>query len=144
MSGLKCSSVSRLTKTWRGLSRKDTTAWEGLSEIFDAQANFSTYRRLIHNAHGEPVLPYLGVVLQDLLMVEELPTLMPNSMVNFRKMRRFAGLMKEEIQDRQAVAATRYLFEVDTLVQEYFTHFAPLLDPDLYKWSRLCEPAALA
>jgi RasGEF domain len=114
-----------------------------MSEIFDAQGNFSTYRRLIHHAHGEPSLPYLGVVLQDLLMVEELPTFLPNKMVNFRKMRRFAGILREEIQDRQ-VAVARYTFEATSQIQDYFSNFNALADPDLYKWSRLCEPAPLA
>lgn len=144
VSGLRCSSVSRLAKTWRGISRKDAAAWENLTEIFDAQNNFSAYRRQMHQAIGEPALPYIGVVLQDLLMVEELPTFMPNKMVNFRKMRRFATLLKEEIQNKQIAAGTRYNFEVDHVVQEYFSNFAPLLDADLYKWSRMCEPAALA
>jgi hypothetical protein len=94
VSGLRCSSVSRLTKTWKGLGKKELAAWESMSEIFDAQGNFTTYRRLIHLAHGEPALPYLGVVLQDLLMVEELPTMLTNNMVNFKKMRRFAHLLR--------------------------------------------------
>jgi len=143
VSGLRCSSVSRLTRTWKGLGKKELQAWEAMSEIFDTQGNYSTYRRLIHLAHSEPALPYLGVVLQDLLMVEELPTFLQNNMVNFKKMRRFALLLREEIQDRQA-AATRYTFEVNTLIQDYFLSFIPLSDADLYKLSRICEPAALA
>jgi hypothetical protein len=143
VSGLRCSSVSRLTRTWKGLGKKEIAAWEAMSEIFDAQGNFSTYRRLIHLAHNEPALPYLGVVLQDLLMVEELPTLLQNNMVNFKKMRRFASLLKEEIQDRQQAAA-RYSFEPTSAFQEYLSSFGPLSDADLYKLSRICEPATLA
>lgn len=143
VSGLRCSSVSRLTRTWKGLGRKEMAAWEVMSEIFDAQGNFSTYRRLIHLAHGDPSIPYLGVVLQDLLMVEELPTFLPNHMVNFKKMRRFASLLRAEIQDRQAAAA-KYAFEATAAIHKYFETFATLSDADLYRLSRLCEPATLA
>jgi len=143
VSALQNSSVSRLTRTWRGLSRKELAAWQLMQALFNNENNFRTYRSQLGLSHNEPCLPYMGVLLQDLLMVEELPTFLQNKMVNFRKMRRFAGLLKEEIQDRQT-AADRYAFEVSSTIRDYLQRAPTVRDDELYKLSRLCEPATLA
>jgi hypothetical protein len=69
---LDASSVKRLHKTWKGLQRKDVLTFSSLEESFTSKSNFANYRRLSHekneNSTGA-VLPYIGVVLQDLLVM---------------------------------------------------------------------------
>jgi len=144
VAALQAVSVARLVRTWHNLSRKELSPWSSLQAIFSNETNFSNYRRQLASAHGEPCLPYIGILLQDLLMVEELPTVIPTSkMVNFRKMRRFAGMLKEEILARQEVAK-KYNFEVQPHVRDFIVQSPRATDAELYRLSRLCEPAPLA
>lgn len=145
---LQGSSVHRLARTWKGLGKKENNAWDTMSSLFSNENNFSTYRRALQQAHGEPCIPYIGLLLQDLLMIEEIPTFLPsssteNKIVNFRKMRRFALVQREDIQARQS-AADRYQFELLPSFREYLIHAPILHDADLYRCSRECEPAMLA
>lgn len=143
VSALQAVSVRRLTRTWKGLGRKEEASWNSMIQIFNADHNFSAYRRQLQSAHGEPCLPYIGVLLQDLLMVEELPTFLPNKMVNFKKMRRFVGMLKEEIQVRQG-AADRYAIEPILSIKDFLLKAPAAQDAELYRLSRQCEPAPLA
>jgi ral guanine nucleotide dissociation stimulator-like 3 len=137
--------VKRLHKTWKGLARKDALLFSSLEESFTSKNNFANYRRLSHDKNENctgAVLPYIGVVLQDLLMIEELPTTLANGMVNFRKMRRFASLLRSEILERQA-GLTRFNFEPVHAIQEYLARRTPLNEQDLYRYSRLSEPSKM-
>jgi len=142
---LDASSVKRLHKTWKGLPRKDVLTFSSLEEAFTSKSNFANYRRLSHDKNENStgaVLPYIGVVLQDLLMIEELPTTLANGMVNFRKMRRFASLLRSEILERQS-ALPRFNFEPVHAIQEYLARRTPLNEQDLYRYSRLSEPSKM-
>jgi len=138
VSALNTVNVKRLQKTWRGLQRKEATMFVALEEDFSAEGNYNNYRKIL--AQTPNGLPYIGVVLQDLLMIEEIPTFLPNGMVNFRKMRRFSSVLRAEILERQNVLR-RFNFEAIPVIQEYLIRTAPLVDQDLYRYSRLCEPS---
>jgi hypothetical protein len=144
LSALNTVCVKRLNKTWRSLTRKEELSFAELEDVFSNVNNYVNYRRLIHDAASrEGVLPYIGVVLQDLLMIEELPTLLPNGMVNFRKMRRFTGVLRSEILERQA-RSLRFNFMPLPVVQEFLIFgIQTLSEADLYKYSRLCEPSSM-
>jgi hypothetical protein len=75
-------------------------------------------------------------------MIEELPTTLANGMVNFRKMRRFASLLRSEILERQS-ALPRFNFEPVQAIQEYLVRRVPLNEQDLYRYSRLSEPSKM-
>jgi len=139
--GIGTSSVKRLYKTWKGLPRKDALAYGVLDETFSSKNNFSNYRKISHESTG-PIIPYVGVILQDLLMIEELPTTIQNGMINFRKMRRFATLLRDEILERQQTLP-RFNFEGLPAIQEYLARRTPLSEQDLYRYSRLCEPSKM-
>lgn len=135
-------SVKRLHKTWKGLNRKELAAFTSLQETFGSETNYANYRRLIHEPTNNGLIPYIGLVLQDLLMIEEIPTYLGNGMVNFRKMRRFASVLRSEILERQATLS-RFNFEPIPPIQEYLARHTPLSDPDVYKFSRLNEPSKM-
>jgi len=142
VSALDTASVKRLHKTWKGLPRKDALLFDSLKDSFNSASNFANYRRLSHETSTGAVLPYIGVVLQDLLMIEELPTTLTNGMINFRKMRRFASLLRSEILERQA-ALPRFNFEPVPAIQEYLAKRTPLTEQDMYRYSRLSEPSKM-
>ncbi len=143
VSALQCTSVRRLHKTWKALGKKEYATFITLSEVFSSLQNYNNYRRQIQQTTNEPIIPYIGVHLQDFLMVEELPTFLNDNMVNMRKMRRFTGLLKDDILSKQA-EAKKYNFEVDPPLHDFLIKIKPQNENDLLKSSHVCEPSQLA
>eukprot|EP01104_Vermistella_antarctica_P012347 TRINITY_DN355_c0_g4_i3.p1 TRINITY_DN355_c0_g4~~TRINITY_DN355_c0_g4_i3.p1 ORF type:complete len:376 (+),score=86.51 TRINITY_DN355_c0_g4_i3:331-1458(+) len=71
VSGLNMTPVSRLKRTWKALKASDTAAFEDLSELMNNLQNFKNYRQELASA-PTPVMPYFGLVVQDIMNGEEL------------------------------------------------------------------------
>jgi len=150
LSALNLVCVKRLYKTWKQLTKKEAEKFSELEDCLLPKANYQKYRHAVADASASkppmPVLPYIGIMLQDLLMIEELPTYLPNAegaptFVNFRKMRRFTSVLRVEILEKQA---RTYYYQHVPVLQEYLARgLSPLAEADLYKYSRLCEPSNL-
>lgn len=90
MCALNSSTISRLKRTWDGLSRGQKSQLEHLRSITDHQRNYAVYRARIKQA-PLPCLPYLGLYRTDLTFVDEgNPSHRPSkisdrSLINFDK-----------------------------------------------------------
>jgi len=60
VSGLSCSSVNRLKKTWQLIHSKYMTRLNQMRSIVNSKNNFGMLRAAVQNANP-PVIPYLGV-----------------------------------------------------------------------------------
>jgi len=139
---LDTTSVKRLYRTWKGLAKKDAATFVSLQDSFTSKLNFANYRRISHESSSGAVIPYIGVVLQDLLLIDELPTSLASGMINFRKMRRFSSLIRTELIERQALLH-KFNFEPVVAIQEYLARRTPLSEQDLFRYSRLSEPSKI-
>ncbi|KAH3759022.1 Ras guanine nucleotide exchange factor A [Pelomyxa schiedti] len=152
MLGLQKSPVSRLKKSWSGLSRAAKEVFNFLVEFTQPTNNFSKYRQRLKQSYGFCV-PYVGLLLQDLFFVEEgnktfldaeqlanLPTPLAGSKgpyVNFFKL----GLLTTAYKNLDAHKQHQYLFRPVEVIQNYITDFAVLEAEDqMYKQSYQREP----
>lgn len=67
---LASSAVRRLKKTFSQLSSKHTTRLEKIRQCMSTSHNYSSYRAALR-ARSPPVMPYLGILLQDLVFTDE-------------------------------------------------------------------------
>ena len=65
--GLQSNHVSTLSKTWEGLSSKDTKLWYDLQDLVDSRKNWSRMRNEMENASagqrgkGKGCIPFVGI-----------------------------------------------------------------------------------
>lgn len=68
---------------------------EALREVLSRNDNYSRYRQEVDAINTPtPYLPYIGLILQDLVALEELPTIDRDSLVNFRKFKRVSKILQ--------------------------------------------------
>jgi hypothetical protein len=69
MAALDSASIRRLRKTWDQVSQKTKATLEQLRKVNDISNNYSNIRQLLQN-QCPPCLPYLGIYLTDLTMID--------------------------------------------------------------------------
>ena len=65
LAALNSSTISRLKKTWEGLSNKHKATLEVLRKATEHTRNYAEYRAIIRSAVA-PCLPFLGLYLTDI------------------------------------------------------------------------------
>eukprot|EP01128_Nolandella_sp_AFSM9_P005129 TRINITY_DN2435_c0_g1_i2.p1 TRINITY_DN2435_c0_g1~~TRINITY_DN2435_c0_g1_i2.p1 ORF type:complete len:430 (+),score=51.52 TRINITY_DN2435_c0_g1_i2:118-1290(+) len=150
VSALAKSPVVRLKFSWAELSESTLKRYGGLRELLEPTTNYTVLRRLqdesisksksgVSPHRGSPTIPYFGILLQDLLAIEEIEGHTQSKLLNFKKLRRLSHAF-QYFQERQAdtyhleFAAPEWLLDAlkgDSLV---------VLDEDnQYKFSYLAE-----
>uniref|UniRef100_A0A1I8HNA6 Ras-GEF domain-containing protein n=1 Tax=Macrostomum lignano TaxID=282301 RepID=A0A1I8HNA6_9PLAT len=69
VAALQSQPIFRLKKTWSSLPRKHVEAFERLSDLFSANSNHERLRRLMQDIR-QPVIPYLGLYMNDLVYID--------------------------------------------------------------------------
>lgn len=137
ISALQSNYVQRLKQAWKGMQAKDILLFQELVDSMDFVHHFKKYREDIEKFEL-PVLPYIGLFLQDLLMIEEIPTKSkadPN-LINFQKMHKFC-LVIRKIQRFQS---TRYNLKQITVIKQWLTEVASVMnEAELESSSRTAE-----
>eukprot|EP01125_Pyxidicula_operculata_P011200 TRINITY_DN3660_c0_g1_i4.p1 TRINITY_DN3660_c0_g1~~TRINITY_DN3660_c0_g1_i4.p1 ORF type:complete len:2686 (-),score=672.81 TRINITY_DN3660_c0_g1_i4:422-8479(-) len=89
MSGLNATPVHRLKHTWESITKKSQSDFEYMNELMSREDNFRNFRTWIRDTQP-PKIPYLGIILQDLLFIDEGNTnLDENNWINIQKRRRW-------------------------------------------------------
>ena len=70
LAALNSSTVTRLKRTWDGLSNKHRQSLEGLRKVTEHTRNYAEYRARLRAA-APPCLPFLGLYLTDLTFCSE-------------------------------------------------------------------------
>ena len=95
LGGINSNAVHRLKFTFEALADDEREALISLSTLMDNNSSFANYRKRLAEAVG-PRIPYLGILIQDLLFVDEGSTdLTSDGLINFRKRRRMASYLQE-------------------------------------------------
>ena len=97
---LSMTSVTRLKQTWANLVRKYPKTNDEFNELIGLSSpkqQYASYRRTLRSL-GSPVLPFMGVFLTDLTMLDvSSPDFViedGQSMINFTKRLKIYGLLK--------------------------------------------------
>ncbi|KDN45332.1 hypothetical protein RSAG8_04919, partial [Rhizoctonia solani AG-8 WAC10335] len=147
LAALDSSTISRLSKTWMGLSAKNKTRLENLRKLTDHTRNHCEYRARLRNIRGHAV-PFLGLYLTDVTFCREgnpdkrvSPYDATRTLVNFDKYRRLAAIA----EDVKRFQAPYNLIEIPE-VQKYLEYAFEKVKKsgndlhDLYRRSLLVEP----
>ena len=135
VAGLSMSAVQRLGKTWSFAGSGTKSTFERFSNIMVTKLNFQTYRHALSNVKL-PALPYVGVLLRDLIFIEEgNPQTLSNGFFNFDRIH----LLGKFILDIQRYKFTSYDIPVSPPIQNYFSSLKPLQDEELYQASVAVE-----
>jgi hypothetical protein len=91
IAGLNNSSIQRLKQTWAGIKGNLTHQFETLNELVEAKSNYKNYREtllaLIESKSNEPIVPYLGLYLRDLTVIDECnPDFIDEDLINLEKL----------------------------------------------------------
>jgi len=137
--GLNSFVVSRLQATWAQIPQRYTTIFNELNQLMESKSNYRDYRTAMKERKG-PVLPYLGVILRDILFIEEgnknYVGDSKDQIINFEKIQLLGEVL---IQVRKQQENMSYPFDNVTALQHFFMTLTSLPEENLYKQSLMCE-----
>jgi len=139
VSAINSPCVSRLKQTFESLGKKDKETYKEMEElVLNPVHNFSKYRDIINSLSISvfPVVPYLGVMLSDLISIAELPNKDKEGLINFKKMRRITSNVELIIRLQQYA----YEFEEVPEITDFLKTTKMYPEKDLFNYSKLCEP----
>lgn len=136
VAGLSLGCVQRLHKTWSLAGSAAKAIYERFSNIMTTKQNFQAYRHAL-SATRIPAIPYVGVILKDLVFVEEgNPLKLPNSFFNWDRILLLGRLML----DISRFKRVPYDIRVISHAQAFFAGLKPMDDDDaLYAASLAAE-----
>lgn len=144
MSALLNASVYRLQRTWDIVRKRDEmrhAQFERLVEVCSSERNYKVMRHMLRTAQP-PILPYLGVHLQDLTFIDEgnknVIEVEGARLISLEKRLQYAAVI-QDIMLYQSVSHTTTLREVPE-IQRYLQRFSPLTADKMYKRSLILEP----
>mmetsp|Transcript_28104 Transcript_28104/g.39669 ORF Transcript_28104/g.39669 Transcript_28104/m.39669 type:complete len:1034 (+) Transcript_28104:92-3193(+) len=117
LSALNNSAVHRLRRTWELLPAKSLEAMEDMTKLMDGEGNFAGYRETLKQSQP-PILPYLGLVLTDLVFLDDgNPDLVPDTkLLNVAKWTLISGVVHREILTRAEIT---YTLEPLAFIQDF-------------------------
>lgn len=136
IAGLSLGCVQRLHKTWSLAGSGPKAVFERFSNIMTTKQNFQSYRHAL-SATKMPAVPYVGVILRDIVFLEEgNPLKLPNGFFNFDRIQLLGRLMLEITRFK------RTAYDIPSLpqVQAFFAKLkSPENDDALYAASLAAE-----
>ncbi|CAB3403280.1 unnamed protein product [Caenorhabditis bovis] len=91
--GLSHISVSRLTMTWNRLPSKCKKKFVEFENLLDPSRNHRLYRMLVAKMNP-PYIPFIPLILKDLMFIHQGNKSFYNGLVNFEKMHMFANVLR--------------------------------------------------
>ncbi|KAG7387662.1 Ras-GEF domain-containing member 1B [Phytophthora boehmeriae] len=134
MNAANDSSVFRLKKTWGRLPPQARDLWQELVPLTENGAR--PLNKLTKEA-TPPLIPYMGMVIQNVIALQEYPDRVEGDLINFKKIRSIGFL----IQRMLSFQKTPYLLPTNKRVLEQICSSAPFIDAEsCFKRSLKIEP----
>lgn len=144
ISALQSAAIYRLSKTWAGLSRHTRQSFDRLADLFSDRDNWARLRDHMNSIalKHAPCIPYLGLYLTDLMMVD---IAHPSSggidsdhrQFKMNNILRLLSELQQSSYDNLSVISTiqEYLSDV-----RYIDELQKFLEDDQFKLSERLEP----
>ncbi|KAG1690873.1 hypothetical protein DVH05_027475 [Phytophthora capsici] len=123
MNAANDSSIFRLKKTWGRLPPQARDLWQELVALTEKGAR--PLNKFTKEA-TPPLIPYMGVVIQNVIALQEYPDRVEGDLINFKKIRSIGYL----IQRMLSFQKTPYLLPTDKRVLEHICAPVPFADAD--------------
>jgi hypothetical protein len=138
VAALASSAVRRLKKTFSQLSTKSLQRLELIKSSMSSAMNFSSYRQLLKEKEC-PAVPYLGIMLQDLVFVEENSDFADpeKQMLNFEKILKVYKICTPLMKFQTSVFKFR---EIPEIQQYLVARFCPVDEGRIFQQSLISEP----
>ncbi|XP_072285695.1 ral guanine nucleotide dissociation stimulator-like 2 isoform X2 [Pyxicephalus adspersus] len=157
LSALQSTSVHRLKRVWAETSKEIQRSYQEMSEVFSEQDNYTKMRELLFQTQDSSdaasrkhpprskdpratgVIPYLGVFLTDLVMLDSaIRDQLENGYLNFEKRRKeFESLSQIRILQNVCLG---YRFTSDPQFVSWFLKLRSLSEDESYRLSCDIEP----
>eukprot|EP01125_Pyxidicula_operculata_P014727 TRINITY_DN493_c0_g1_i1.p1 TRINITY_DN493_c0_g1~~TRINITY_DN493_c0_g1_i1.p1 ORF type:complete len:870 (-),score=159.75 TRINITY_DN493_c0_g1_i1:161-2770(-) len=137
MSALMSAPISRLRRTFSGLTSKHTNTFKKLEDIFSPNDNYKNLRER-HSIADPPAIPYVGLFLSDLTFIDEgNENFLKDKHVNMYKLR----LIGKAIATMMRFQSIGYNFKQVKPIQNYLEKERTMLDEQLqFEVSQYIEP----
>ncbi|XP_056300181.1 ral guanine nucleotide dissociation stimulator-like 2 isoform X3 [Pseudoliparis swirei] len=160
VSALQSNPIHRLRKTWQDTDREAVKRYEELSEIFSDKDNYSQSRellkeegtskfanldhrlnnKLLNRSHAQGTVPYLGIFLTDLTMLDTaVKDMLDNGYINFDKRRRVSEFeVLAQIRLLQS-SCKNCVFSADGAFVRWYQSVPTLTEEESYRLSNEIE-----
>lgn len=142
VSGLQTTAVRRLTDTFDLLPEETKTTFQQLKDLLETRKNWEKYRGRLTSA-TPPCVPYLGLYLTDLTMIDEAckskvvhPDYPDVKLLNMDRAARIAAV-QAEIRTFQSV---KYCLKPISYIQEYLNRLDQMTEEECYQLSLELQP----
>ena len=132
-------SVSRLSETWKGLTKAEESFVSDLKELSSTQNNCRNIRVAMSLAEA-PGIPYMALFLKDIFFIEEAnKDRKSDKRINWEKMTMIGNVFRNFQQFQYS--PKKYLFAPVPFIQQHLLHgMNPFTETELYRFSKLAEP----
>jgi len=140
VSGLDNAAVYRLKYSKMKIKQSQLDKYEELRRIINPQESYKAYRNLLAKS-SPPCIPHIGILLTDLVFIEDgNPDIIDSNLINFHKKR----LAINNILQFNLHQTSPYNFHKVDIIQEYLEKemrvIENITDEDLYQISLKIEP----
>lgn len=136
LSALGSNAISRLRHTFAKVPRSSVRVLEELQEAMTTNENYRRYRALLAQTPG-PAIPFVGLPLRDLAMIEDCNLSVRGLLVNFSKRR----LLYNVISQFRLLQQTPYHFvPLPAVVRLLDAQFVLVEENELWSLSEALEP----
>ena len=134
LGGLNNAAILRLKHTKSSVPKRTIEMLDNLMAIMSPEKSYSVYRNTLKQVQP-PVVPYIGVFLSDLTMLDENPNNI-DGLINFDKRRH----IHKSIRTIELLQTSNYLLEEVPMIKSFILQIQDRKDDDLYNLSLQIEP----
>lgn len=135
--GLTSPFLSRLRRTWEGVNPKLRNSMDEMEGLLSPHENFTHFRNIVEKV-DPPCIPYIGIYLSDLVVLDESMSDDVQGLINFAKREKIARILSNMSLFQQKP----YVFRSVGILREYLSSLECSLDEDgLNQLSEKREPS---
>lgn len=136
IASLSSSSVFRLKETWKKIDKKKLLNYSDTCKIISTDSASKVYREHLLKCNP-PLVPHLGLYLQDLTFIEDgNPLFLENNLVNFVKCR----MIGAQILTMISYQKTPYNLQIVPEIRDFFMNADTMTEGEQYSLSTKREP----
>ncbi|KAG1472044.1 hypothetical protein G6F56_001776 [Rhizopus delemar] len=110
------STCTKLKQAWQSLSHRDTNTFRLLQKLLNVNANMRYYRHKLQSVQKLPCIPFLPVVLKDLVFLKENTSWLEPELINFAKYRS----IQQSVTKHQKWTSKPFWFAQDLMSIPFF------------------------